>query len=72
MSTPRSVEPTQSLRGVVEVGGTSVLAQPHPGFTVQTWSGIHWSDDPTFNAQYQRIAESLREAGMPECDNKTE
>jgi adenylate cyclase len=29
------------------------LQKVYPGFTVQTWAGIHWSDDPTFNAQYQ-------------------
>jgi hypothetical protein len=27
---------------------------------------MHWSDDPTFNAQYQRIIEGLRKAGLPE------
>jgi hypothetical protein len=31
------------------------LQKIYPGFTLQTWAGIHWSDDPTFNAQYQRI-----------------
>ena len=30
------------------------LRKLYPDFTVQTWAGIHWSDDPTFNAQYQR------------------
>ena len=34
-------------------------------------AGIHWSDDPTFNAQYQRIVEGLRKAGLPEGE-KTE
>jgi tetratricopeptide (TPR) repeat protein len=48
------------------------LRKVHPGFTVQTWLGIHWSDDPTFNAQYQRIAEGLRKAGVPEGDKKTD
>ena len=42
------------------------LQKVHPGFTVRTWTGIHWTDDPTFNAQYQRIAEGLRKAGLPE------
>jgi hypothetical protein len=42
------------------------VAKLYPGFTVQTWLGIHWSDDPTFNAQYQRIVEGLRKAGLPE------
>jgi hypothetical protein len=32
--------------------------------------GIHWSDDPTFNAQHQRMVEGLRKAGIPEGDKK--
>ena len=48
------------------------LQKVYPGFTVQTWAGIHWTDDPTFNAQYQRIAEGLRKAGVPEGDKKTD
>jgi TolB-like protein/class 3 adenylate cyclase len=47
------------------------LQKVYPGFTVQTWAGIHWSDDPTFNAQYQRIVEGLRKAGLPEGEKKT-
>ena len=47
------------------------LQKVYPGFTVQTWAGIHWSDDPTFNAQYQRIVEGLRKAGVPEGEKKT-
>jgi adenylate cyclase len=46
------------------------LQKVYPGFTVQTWAGMHWSDDPTFNAQYQRIVEGLRKAGIPEGDKK--
>ncbi len=46
------------------------LQKVYPGFTVQTWAGIHWSDDPTFNAQYQRIVEGLRKAGLPEGEAK--
>ena len=42
------------------------LQKVYPGFTVQTWAGIHWTDDPTFNAQYARIVEGLRKAGLPE------
>ena len=41
------------------------LQKVYPGFTVQKWAGGHWTDDPTFNAQYQRIAEGLRKAGVP-------
>jgi adenylate cyclase len=47
------------------------LQKVYPGFTVQTWASIHWSDDPTFNAQYQRIVEGLRKAGVPEGTAKT-
>jgi TolB-like protein/DNA-binding winged helix-turn-helix (wHTH) protein len=42
------------------------LQKTYPGFTVQGWLGIHWSDDPTFKAQYQRTVEGLRKAGVPE------
>ena len=48
------------------------LQKVYPGFTVQTWAGMHWSDDPTFNAQYQRIVEGLRKAGVPEGEKKTD
>jgi adenylate cyclase len=47
------------------------LQKVNPGFTVQTWAGIHWSDDPTFNDQYTRIVEGLRKAGLPEGEKKT-
>ena len=46
------------------------LQKVYPGFTVQGWLGIHWSDDPTFNAQYQRTVEGLRKAGAPEGEKK--
>jgi hypothetical protein len=47
------------------------LLKVNPSFTVQTWAGIHWSDDPTFNARYQRFIEGLRKAGLPEGVAKT-
>jgi adenylate cyclase len=47
------------------------LQKVYPGFTVQNWADIHWSDDPTFNTQYQRIVEGLRKAGAPEGEKKT-
>ena len=47
------------------------LRKLYPDFTVQSWAGIHWSDDPTFNAEYQRIVEGLRKAGLPEGTKKT-
>jgi adenylate cyclase len=48
------------------------LQKVYPGFTLQTWAGRHMSDDPTYNAQYQRIVEGLRKAGVPEGEQKTE
>jgi adenylate cyclase len=48
------------------------LRKLYPDFTVQTWAGIHWSDDPTFNEQYARIVEGLRKAGLPEGEKKTD
>ncbi len=42
------------------------LQKVYPGFTVQTWTGFHYSDDPTYKAQYARIADGLRKAGLPE------
>jgi adenylate cyclase len=47
------------------------LQKVYPGFTVQTWAGMHWSDDPGFNARYQRMVEGLRNAGLPEGEKKT-
>jgi adenylate cyclase len=48
------------------------LQKLYPDFTVQSWAGIHWSDDPTFNEQYARIVEGLRKAGLPEGEKKTD
>ena len=47
------------------------LQKVHPGFTVRTWAGSRWTDDPTFNAQHQRIIEGLRKAGVAEGEQKT-
>jgi hypothetical protein len=38
------------------------LLKLYPGFTVQADP----NEDPTFNAQAQRLAEGLRKAGLPE------
>jgi TolB-like protein/DNA-binding winged helix-turn-helix (wHTH) protein len=46
------------------------LLKVYPGFTVQGWASIHWSDDLTFNARYQRVTEGLRKAGLPEGEKK--
>jgi len=42
------------------------LQKVKPGYTVQQFATIKWTDNPTFNAQYARIAEGLRKAGLPE------
>ncbi len=48
------------------------LQEVYPGFTVQTWAGgEHWSNDPTYNAERQRIVEGLRKAGVPEGEAKS-
>jgi hypothetical protein len=47
------------------------LQKLYPGFTLQTLPGMHMSDDPTYNAQLQRIVEGLRKAGVPEGEAKT-
>jgi len=46
------------------------LLKVNPSFTVQSWASVHWSDDPTFNARYQRFIEGLRQAGLPEGEKK--
>jgi tetratricopeptide (TPR) repeat protein len=48
------------------------LQKVYPGYTVQTWAGIRWTDDLTFNARNQRIVEGLRKAGVPEGEKKTD
>jgi len=47
------------------------LQKVYPGFTVQTYAGMHYSGDPTFNAQRARIYEGLRRAGLPEGEKTT-
>jgi adenylate cyclase len=37
-----------------------------PNYTVDRWRHEGWSDNPVFLAQYQRIIEGLRKAGLPE------
>ena len=41
------------------------LQEVHPGFTVQTWAGVHWTDDPTFNAQYRASSRACARPGCP-------
>jgi adenylate cyclase len=47
------------------------LRKVDPAFTVQTWAGFRPSDDPTFKAQFARVLEGLRKAGVPEGEKKT-
>jgi adenylate cyclase len=42
-----------------------------PGFTVQDWANIKWSDDPQFQREYARIVEGLRKAELPEGGKTT-
>jgi adenylate cyclase len=37
-----------------------------PNYTVDRWAHARFSDNPVFLAQYQRIIEGLRKAGLPE------
>jgi adenylate cyclase len=37
-----------------------------PGYTVRKWADAGLSDNPTFRAEYQRIVDGLRKAGLPE------
>jgi tetratricopeptide (TPR) repeat protein len=48
------------------------LQKIYPGFTVQTYATMHYSDDPTYKAQRSRTVEGLRKAGLPEGDKKTD
>ena len=47
------------------------LQKVYPGFTVQTYAGMHFSDDPTYKAQRARIVEGLRKTGLPEGEKST-
>ncbi|MBV8444223.1 MAG: guanylate cyclase [Hyphomicrobiales bacterium] len=42
------------------------LLKTRPGFTVQDWANINWSDNPTFLRENQGIVKGLRKAGLPE------
>ena len=37
-----------------------------PGYTVEKWAKADWSSNPTFLAEYARIVDGLRMAGLPE------
>jgi adenylate cyclase len=42
------------------------LLEMKPGYTIERWEHEGWSDNPTFLAQYDRITQGLRKAGLPE------
>ena len=42
-----------------------------PGYTVQDWANIKWSENPQFQREYARIVEGLRKAGLPEGEKTT-
>ncbi|SDJ53071.1 TolB amino-terminal domain-containing protein [Bradyrhizobium sp. Rc2d] len=42
------------------------LNKQMPNYTVRKFANEDWSDNPVFLAQYQRIIEGLRKAGLPE------
>jgi adenylate cyclase len=42
------------------------LLELMPNYTVQRWAHEPWSDNPVFLAEYQRIIEGLRKAGLHE------
>ena len=39
------------------------LNKAYPGFTVQSWPDLYFSDNPAYKAQTARFAEGLRKAG---------
>ena len=41
------------------------LQKVYPGFTVQSSARVHWSDDPTFSAQFDCITEGLPKRDCP-------
>jgi TolB-like protein len=49
-------------------GAVAELRRMKPNYTVAQWldDGNGWSDNPTFLAEFRRIAEGLRKAGLPE------
>jgi adenylate cyclase len=49
-------------------GAVAELRRMKPNYTVTQWlnDGNGWSDNPIFLAEFQRIAEGLRKAGLPE------
>ena len=53
-------------RQVEAQNAVAELLKLMPGFTVQKWANIGWSDNPTFLVEYGRIVEGLRKAGLPE------
>jgi adenylate cyclase len=48
------------------------LLKLRPGFTVQQFANMKWSDNPQYQREYARIVEGLRKAGVPEGDKKAD
>jgi TolB-like protein/class 3 adenylate cyclase len=48
------------------------LQKVRPGFTLQSWWGRPWTDNPAFNAEIARMWEGARKAGVPEGEKKTD
>jgi TolB-like protein/class 3 adenylate cyclase len=75
---PQSTYPLIDLAGANAWAGhekeareaAAKLQKVQPGFTIQSWAGQHWSDDPTFNAQIaaprRRRAQGGRSGGRQE------
>ena len=42
------------------------LLKLRPGYTVRQWATIKWTDNATFQREYQRIVEGLPKARLPE------
>ena len=79
---PQSVQDGLEARADRPCPGIFLSRQP--GFTrpascslpsetgLQTFPGMHLTDDPTYNAQLQRLIEGLRKAGVPEGEGENE
>jgi TolB-like protein/Tfp pilus assembly protein PilF len=55
-------------KGMMDEAHTAIaeLKKLMPNYTVSTHASADYSDNPTFRAEYARITEGLRKAGLPE------
>jgi len=58
----RDAEAKTAIAGLLEL---------MPGFTIQQWANMKWSNHPKFQREYARIIEGLRKAGLAEGDKET-